>query len=87
MERNQLKMDVIYYFTETNGAERVAMLLDVAKRDAAEKNCALNKVVIADSMEKFETEADRSFSDTSVDFVVVFNVKEMEKSVIQTNRS
>ena len=78
-----LKMDVIYYCKELSNEERVNILFDVAKRDAKEKSCELNKVIVIDSMEDFEKEMDHSFSDKSVDYVILFNVEEMEKNLFQ----
>lgn len=81
-----LKMDVINYYGEPDNEPRVKVLLDVAKRDAKKKACELNRVIVTDSMEEYEEEMDRSFSDESVDYVILFNVDEMDKSVIQMCR-
>lgn len=81
-----LKMDVIYYYKELSNEERVNILFDVAKRDAKEKSCELNKAIVIDSMEDFEKEMDQSFSDKSVDYVILFNVEEMEKNLFQMKR-
>lgn len=81
-----LMMDVTYYYKELSNKERINTLFDVAKRDAIEKSCELNKVIVIDSMEDFEKEMDHSFSDKSVDYVILFNVEEMEKNVFQMER-
>lgn len=82
----QLEMDVIYSCKELNNEEYVNVLFDVAKRDAKEKSCELNKVIVIDSMEEFEKEMDQSFSGESVDYVILFNVEEMKKNVLEMER-